>query len=144
MSTTPSVSDPIRLPNFLDEYGATIFRQTVVAMAANLMLDRVSIPIIERYAAAMMTWRNAEQQIAEVGIVIPARRSKVPAINPRMGIARKAAAEARALEKLLGIAPVARRLSIASDPIDADGKPVPKAELQRRGHVVLDLREDFP
>jgi P27 family predicted phage terminase small subunit len=133
----------IQPPEFLDDYGSSVFRQTVTAMAANFTLDAVSVPIIERYAAAMMTWRNAEQQMANAGIIVQARRSRVPAINPLVGISRKSGAEARTLEKLLGLAPATRRAFIASEPIDAEGKPVTQEELLRRGFLIPDPRGDL-
>jgi P27 family predicted phage terminase small subunit len=141
--TEQQIPMTIQPPEFLDDYGTSVFRQTMTAMAANFTLDNVSVPMIERYAAAMMTWRNAEQQIAQAGIIIRARRSKVPAINPFVSISRKSGAEARTLEKLLGLAPAARRVSIASVPIDAGGRPVPKEELRRRGFLILDPCADL-
>jgi len=126
----------------LDEYGADIFRQTVEGMAARLTLDRASIPLVERYAMTMMTWRTAARHIAEEGIVVPAKRSRVPSVNLWTSIERKAAQEARTLEKLLGLAPASRQMPIAANPIAADGSLISKAEQRRRGYLVVGPDED--
>ena len=109
-------------PAHLSAEAIEVWRAVVATMAEAKTLTAANLAAVERYAAAIVRWREAQAHVTAGGPVTLAPRTSVPMISPWLSIARAAASEASSLEKELGLSPARRsRVTQARRSLRADG-----------------------
>jgi len=126
----PGRCQSLLAPDYLDDIAKAEWVRTTGILATMRMLTEADRSLLELYCGAYSRYRQAEAAISRDGLVVKAKRTGVPQLNPWNSILNKAADQMRRYIEQLGLTPVGRARLRQDRENDAENKTIEERYLR--------------